>query len=70
MVADKVVVLSKKAGEDSAFKWTSDGKSGYKIEDLEKDTFGTDIILYLNDEGENGITAVPCSDAFIVVNNA
>ncbi len=25
--------------------------------------------LVLNDEGENGITAVPCSDAFIVVNN-
>ena len=52
MVADKVEVISKKAGEDSAFKWTSDGKSGYKIEDAEKDTFGTDIILYLNDEGE------------------
>jgi len=52
MVADKVEVMSKKAGEDSAFKWTSDGKSGYKIEDAEKDTFGTDIILYLNDEGE------------------
>ena len=52
MVADKVEVISKKAGEDSAFKWTSDGKSGYKIEDAKKDTFGTDIILYLNDEGE------------------
>ena len=52
MVADKVEVISKKAGGDSAFKWTSDGKSGYKIEDSEKDTFGTDIILYLNDEGE------------------
>ena len=52
MVADKVEVISKKAGEDSAFKWTSDGKSGYNIEDAEKDTFGTDIILYLNDEGE------------------
>ena len=52
MVADKVEVISKKAGEDSAFKWTSDGKSGYNIEDSEKDTFGTDIILYLNDEGE------------------
>jgi len=52
MVADKVEVISKKAGEDSAFKWTSDGKSGYKIESSEKDTFGTDIILYLNDEGE------------------
>ena len=52
MVADKVEVISKKAGENSAFKWTSDGKSGYNIEDAEKDTFGTDIILYLNDEGE------------------
>ena len=52
MVADKVEVFSKKAGEDSAFKWISDGKSGYKIEDSEKDTFGTDIILYRNDEGE------------------
>jgi len=52
MVADKVEVISKKAGEDSGYKWTSDGKSGYKIEDSEKDTFGTDIILYLNDEGE------------------
>ena len=52
MVADKVEVISKKANENSAFKWTSDGKSGYKIEDSEKDSFGTDIILYLNDEGE------------------
>ncbi len=52
MVADKVEVISKKAGEDSAYKWTSDGKSGYKIEDAEKDTFGTDIILHLNEEGE------------------
>jgi molecular chaperone HtpG len=52
MVADKVEVISKKAGEDSAYKWTSDGKSGYKIEDAEKDTFGTDIILQLNEEGE------------------
>ena len=52
MVADKVEVISKKAGENTAFKWTSDGKSGYKIEDAEKDTFGTDIILQLNEEGE------------------
>ena len=52
MVADKVEVISKKAGEDAAFKWTSDGKSGYNIEDAKKDSFGTDIILYLNEEGE------------------
>jgi molecular chaperone HtpG len=52
MVADKVEVISKKAGEDAAFKWTSDGKSGYNIEDAKKDSCGTDIILYLNEEGE------------------
>ena len=52
MVADKVEVISKKAGEDSSFKWTSDGKSGYNIEDYEKEKFGTDIILYLNEEGD------------------
>ena len=52
MVADKVEVISKKAGEDAAFKWTSDGKSGYNIEDAKKNSFGTDIILYLNEEGE------------------
>ena len=51
MVADKVEVISKKAGEDTAYKWTSDGKSGYQIADAEKESFGTDIILYLNEDG-------------------
>ena len=31
MVADKVEVVSKKAGTDSAFKWESDGATGYSI---------------------------------------
>ena len=39
MVADKVDVISKKAGEDQAYKWTSDGKSGYKIDDAEGVSF-------------------------------
>jgi len=52
MVADKIEVTSKKAGEDKAFLWTSDGKSGYEIEDTEKDVAGTSIKLYLNDEGK------------------
>ena len=51
MVADKVEVISKRAGEDTAYKWTSDGKSGYQITDAEKESFGTDIILYLNEDG-------------------
>ena len=52
MVADKVDVISKKAGEDQAYKWTSDGKSGYKIDECKKDSFGTDVILYINEDGE------------------
>ena len=52
MVADSIEVISKKAGEDQAYKWTSDGKSGYQIEDSERDSFGTDVILQINDEGE------------------
>ncbi len=52
MVADKVDVISKKAGEDQAYKWTSDGKTGYKIDECERDSFGTDVILYINEDGE------------------
>ncbi len=51
MVADKVEVISRKAGEDAAWKWSSDGKSGYEIESTERSTSGTDVVLYLNDEG-------------------
>jgi molecular chaperone HtpG len=52
MVADKVEVISKKAGESAAFKWISDGKEEYSIEPAERETQGTTITLYLNDEGE------------------
>ena len=51
MVADSVEVISKKAGEDKAWKWKSDGKNGYTIEESERDSWGTTIILHLNDEG-------------------
>ena len=52
MVADKVEVISKKAGQKSANKWVSDGKSGYEIfPDKMKDN-GTTIVIHLNDEGK------------------
>ena len=52
MVADRVEVVSKKAGSDKAFKWISDGKESYEIEDAERETQGTTVHLFLNDEGE------------------
>ena len=51
MVADKVEVVSRKAGEEQAWKWTSDGKTGFEIEKAERDVAGTTILLHLNEEG-------------------
>lgn len=52
MVAGKVEVISRRAGEESAYKWTSDGKGEYDIQDAERETQGTSVTLYLNKEGE------------------
>src|ERR1700728_4760281 len=51
MVADRVEVVSRKAGEDKAWRWTSDGKSGFEIEPAERPTAGTTVLLHLNEEG-------------------
>lgn len=51
MVADKVEVVSRKAGEEKAWRWTSDGKTGYEIEPAERATAGTTVLLYFNEEG-------------------
>ncbi|MGC6473213.1 MAG: molecular chaperone HtpG, partial [Candidatus Puniceispirillaceae bacterium] len=53
MVADKVDVVSRKAGQDGAWKWSSDGKNGYSLDQAERAEAGTDITLYLKkDEKE------------------
>ncbi len=52
MVADQVEVVTRKAGEDTAWKWTSTGKNSYSIEESEREEAGTTIILHLNEEGE------------------
>jgi len=51
MVADSVEVTTKKAGEKTAFLWKSDGKTGFTIKEVEKDSYGTEIKLFLNDQG-------------------
>ncbi len=50
MVAEKIEVISKKAGEEKAYKWISSGHGEYEIEDAKKDSFGTEIILNLKDD--------------------
>ncbi|RKX89629.1 MAG: molecular chaperone HtpG [Spirochaetes bacterium] len=51
MVADRIEVLTRKAGEDQAWLWESDGQNAYTVKEAQKDSFGTSITLHLNDEG-------------------
>lgn len=53
MVASKIEVISRKYGSKEAYKWESDGSDGYTITDAEKDSWGTDIILYIKDACED-----------------
>ena len=53
MVASKIEVITKKAGEEKAYKWISDGSGEFEVQEAQKDSHGTQITLYLNeDEGE------------------
>ena len=53
MVASKVTVISKKYGEETAYKWVSDGADGYTITETQKDTYGTDVIMALKADTED-----------------
>ncbi len=50
MVADKVDVVSRKAGADKAHVWSSDGKGKYTLDEALKDTRGTEIKMHIKDE--------------------
>src|ERR1700733_874165 len=52
MVADRIEVLSRKAGEEQAWRWVSDGKAGFDIEPAERAVAGTTVLLHLNEEGK------------------
>lgn len=52
MVAKHVTVLSKPFGSDQAWRWESSGAEGYTIEQCEKDSHGTEIILELKEDTE------------------
>jgi len=53
MVASSITVITRKYGEDTAWKWVSDGADGYTIEETVKETAGTDIIMTLKEDTED-----------------
>jgi molecular chaperone HtpG len=52
MVADRIEVISRKAGEEKAWRWVSDGQTGFEIEPADRSAAGTTVLLHLNDEGK------------------
>lgn len=53
MVADKVEILTRRAGEDKAYSWTSNGIDGFEIAEAGKETNGTSITLFLKEDQKN-----------------
>jgi molecular chaperone HtpG len=55
MVADKVEVISRKAGEEKTYRWISDGKIGFDIEEVSgadaRKAAGTTVLIHFNEEG-------------------
>ncbi|WP_298607302.1 molecular chaperone HtpG [uncultured Thiothrix sp.] len=56
IVADKVTLTTRRAGlpKDQAVRWESDAQSGYSLENVTKETRGTEIVLHLKEE-EQGL---------------
>ncbi len=50
MVSDKVTVTTKAYGSDAAYKWESEGVEGYTIEETEKDSVGTKIVMHIKED--------------------
>jgi molecular chaperone HtpG len=53
MLAEKVEVLSKEYGSEEANVWTSDGVNGFEIAKAAKDSFGSQITLFLKPDSED-----------------
>ena len=53
MVADKIAVRSKVYGAAQAYEWESTGADGYTVSECDKSTFGTEITLYIKEDGDD-----------------
>ena len=57
MVADKVEVVTRKAGEDTAWLWTSEGTGEFTIDSSKRDQNGTDVTIYLKKDDKEFVEA-------------
>ncbi len=50
MIADKVEVTTRKAGEEKAYTWISEAGGEYEIVDAERESHGTTIVLHVKED--------------------
>lgn len=58
MVADKVEIITRKAGEEQAWKWVSNGVDGFEITEAERESNGTDIKLFLKADAKDYVDTI------------
>lgn len=59
LVADSVTVISRKAGSDEAWQWTSQAKGDFEVQKAERAGRGTDVILHLKDDAKEYLNEWP-----------
>lgn len=52
MVSDKITVTSLSVDSKEAYQWTSEGADGYTIEEANKDSIGTEIVLNIKEDSD------------------
>lgn len=53
MVSDNVTVQTRRYDSDTAYCWSSNGADGYTVEECQKDTPGTDVIMHIKEDTED-----------------
>ena len=53
MVADRITVVSRPWGSEVAYRWESEGADGYSVTECKKESFGTEITLYIKEDSED-----------------
>jgi len=65
LVADKVEVVSRRAGSSEAWRWTSAGESDFTLEPAEREHSGTSVILHLRDDKKDFLSTWKLKDLVV-----
>ncbi len=57
LVADRVDVITRRAGETAAYRWSSDAQSSFTIEPSERAEAGTTLVLHIKDDQKEFLSA-------------